>query len=156
MNKKKRLYTTNKNKGGKKMRMRERFQRFMMGRYGVDSFGKFLMGFAFFLIILSFFRFENATIIVAINFGLILVLVYSYFRMFSRNYAKRSMENQKYLNMTRGIRNWFTKTKRRANARKNYKYFSCPKCGKKVRVPRGHGKIMVTCPECKTEFIKKT
>lgn len=138
------------------MRMRERFQRFMIGRYGVDSLGKFLTGFLFFLIILSFFRFENPVVLMVINVALFATVIYSYFRMFSRNYAKRSMENQRYLNMTRGIRNWFEKTKRRANARRNYKYFSCPKCGKKVRVPRGHGKIMVTCPECRTEFIKKS
>lgn len=138
------------------MRMRERLQRFMIGRYGVDSFGKFLTGFIFFLIILSFFRFENPAITLVINFLLMASLVYSYFRMFSRNYAKRSMENQRFLSMTSGIRNWFARSKKRADNRRVYKYFSCPKCGKKVRVPRGHGKIMVTCPECRTEFVKKS
>lgn len=131
--------------------MRERLQRFMIGRYGVDSFGKFLTGFTFFLIVLSLFWYNaglSAAILVAVG--------YSYFRMLSKNYAKRSLENQQFLNMTKGIRNWYAKTKRNISKRKVYKYFSCPNCGKKVRVPRGKGKICITCPECRTEFIKKT
>ena len=123
------------------MRLRERLQRFMIGRYGVDAFGKFLTGFLFFLIVLSFFRFENPVVLIVINLALFGTLVYSYFRMFSRNYTKRSLENQKYLSMTRGLRNWFSKTKRKASQRKVYKYFSCPKFERKVRVQRGMVKL---------------
>lgn len=131
--------------------MKEKLQRFMMGRYGVDDLGKFLTGATFFLIAVSFF-WRNS----AFNIAIIFAIAYSYFRMFSKNYAKRSMENQKYLQMTKGIRSWFSKLKMRANQRKNYRYFSCPKCGKKVRVPKGRGKISITCPECRHEFIKKS
>lgn len=39
---------------------------------------------------------------------------------------------------------------------KIYKYFECPKCAQKIRVPKGHGKIEITCPKCGEKFIKRT
>ena len=36
------------------------------------------------------------------------------------------------------------------------RHFRCPKCHQKVRVPRGKGKIQITCPKCGEKFIKKT
>jgi ATPase subunit of ABC transporter with duplicated ATPase domains len=156
--------------------MREKLQRFMMGRYGVDSFGKFLTGAILFLIVVSFFWKTTG-----LNLVLLFGIAYSYFRMLSRNYAKRLAENQKYMQMTAGIRNWIGKSKRNAaqrnktqrntaqrntaqknttqkntTQRKQFKYFTCPKCGKKVRVPKGRGKICITCPECNHEFVKKS
>jgi len=131
--------------------MREKIQRFMRGRYGVDAFGKFLTGATFVLIAVSFFW--RAT---GLNVLLLFAIFYSYFRMLSRNYAKRSMENQKYLKITEGIRKWIQKTKRSMEQSKKYKFYSCPKCGKKVRVPKGRGKICITCPACGHEFVKKS
>ena len=40
-------------------------------------------------------------------------------------------------------------------ADKDHKYFFCPKCGQSVRVPKGAGKIRVTCPKCGEKFEKK-
>lgn len=131
--------------------MREKLQRFMMGRYGVDSFGKFLTGAIVFLIIISLF-WKN----VGISLVILFIILYSYFRMFSKNYAKRSDENQKFLQMTKGIRKKTDKIKREAKQKKIYRFFVCPKCGKKVRVPKGRGKICITCPECKHEFVKNS
>ena len=39
---------------------------------------------------------------------------------------------------------------------RNNRYFNCPKCRQTVRVPRGKGKISITCPKCREKFIKKT
>ena len=40
--------------------------------------------------------------------------------------------------------------------RRKYKVFICPTCKQKLRVPRGKGKISISCPKCGTSFIKKT
>ena len=40
--------------------------------------------------------------------------------------------------------------------RKVYHYYRCPKCRQKLRVPRGRGRIQISCPRCGTQFIKKS
>ena len=70
-----------------------------------------------------------------------------YFRVFSRNINKRYAENQKFLNARY---EWTVKAERRKKRfaqRKQYKFFKCPMCKQEVRVPRGHGKICITCPK---------
>jgi len=39
---------------------------------------------------------------------------------------------------------------------RSHRYYSCPRCRQPVRVPRGKGKISITCPKCSEKFIKKT
>ncbi len=131
--------------------MRERIQRFMMGRYGMDALGKFLTGLTFVVIVLSFF--VNNYVV---NVFVLALIGYSYFRMFSRNISKRYAENQKFLQITWKFRSQIERMKKDWNQRKIYRFYSCPKCGKRVRVPRGRGKICITCPSCRHEFIKKS
>ena len=91
------------------------------------------------------------------NMGLALVLIgYCYFRMFSRNISGRNEENQKYLSWTAGIRRSFTQTKNRIVQSKDYHIYKCPVCGQKIRIPRGKGKICITCPKCRHEFEKRS
>ncbi|MFR6495256.1 MAG: hypothetical protein ACLUOF_01610, partial [Ruminococcus sp.] len=80
------------------------------------------------------------------------VLIYSYFRIFSRNIARRQAENQKFLEITAPVRSLFGKK----SADKTHRIFSCPKCGQKMRVPMGKGKIEITCPNCRNKFIKRS
>ncbi len=93
-------------------------------------------------------------------------LFYSVWRMLSKNYQKRYMENQKFLARTQGARRFFgeisvnvkrqfAKAKYDYNQRKIYAIFRCPNCDQKLRAPKGRGKIQVTCNKCKTQFIKK-
>ena len=42
------------------------------------------------------------------------------------------------------------------NNRKLYHYYRCPQCRQKLRVPRGRGRIQISCPRCGTQFIKKS
>ena len=131
--------------------MKEKLARWMQGRYGSDQLSKFLIGFDFVLIILSLFvRKQIFSVIV------LAILVYVYFRMFSRNIEKRYGENQKFLEMTSGIRGKFTKWKTRAKQRKTYCFFKCPACSQEVRVPKGKGKIEINCPKCHTKFVKRS
>ena len=130
--------------------MRNWFQRFMSGRYGYDQFSRFLSLFALVLLILGLFL---SSILYFV--GLIL-LFYSYFRMFSRNIQKRYQENQKYMVLEHKVIDWFSMHKMRFQQRKQYHYYHCPHCGQSLRVPRGRGKISITCPKCSTQFIKKS
>lgn len=130
--------------------MREKFARFMMGRYGVDQFGKFLSVAIFILLILGAF---THPIIYTLG---IVGLIYMYFRVFSKNYAKRSAENQWYLKKSYAVRNWFGKQKRMFKLKKTHKIFKCPTCSQKIKVPKGKGKIEIRCTKCGTKFIKRS
>ena len=84
------------------------------------------------------------------------VVIYCYFRIFSRNVQKRYAENQAYLMKTYKIRNWFQNQKNIWQQRKVYHIYTCPSCKQKIRIPKGKGKIEVKCPKCGTTFIKKS
>ena len=130
--------------------MREKFARFMMGRYGVDRFSKFLTVFTIVLMVLGLF-------IHPILYYLGIVgMIYMYFRIFSRNRVKRSAENQWYLRKSYAVRNWFDKKKRMWKLKKTHKIFKCPTCSQKIKVPKGRGRIEIRCTKCGTKFIKRS
>lgn len=131
--------------------MKEKFIRFMQGRYGTDQLNKMLLIVTLVCIVLSMF-FHSAIFEILI----LALLILLYFRMFSRNIPKRYAENQKYLAMTAGLRSKFLKKKNEASQLKDYHIYKCPNCKQKIRIPRGRGKIMVRCPKCGTEFMKKS
>lgn len=131
--------------------MRDKFTRFMMGRYGTDDFSKFLLGSAVALMVLNLF-----VRIGLLNTVVMVLLVYVYFRMFSKNIQKRYEENMKYLQFKNRFFNKFEKEKRMAADRKVNHIYKCPSCKQKIRVPKGKGKICITCPKCRTEFTKKS
>ena len=83
-------------------------------------------------------------------------IIYSYFRILSRNTRKRYAENLKYLSYQNRVTTWLGKYQVRFKQRKDYHYYRCPKCGQQLRVPRGRGKISITCPKCGNQFIKKS
>lgn len=136
------------------MGLRNKFANFMYGRYGVDQLSKFMLSFTLVLCIVNIFL--PQAISGWINILVLFNIFYIYFRMFSRNIYKRSSENQKYLDLTRGWRKKIHTEKKIAGERKYYKFFKCPGCGRKVRVPKGHGKIQIRCPKCNETFIRKS
>ena len=131
--------------------MGEKLRRFFMGRYGMDSLNKLI--FIVTLILLAVMWFWPNRVV-----GLIfwILLLFGYFRCFSRNISARYAENRKYLQLTAKPRAFFRKRKSRFAQRKIYKFFKCPQCRQQLRVPRGRGKIEITCPKCHTEFVKKS
>ncbi len=131
--------------------MREKMQRFMWGRYGYDVLGRFLMIFALVCMVLSMLPGGGIFYLLA---GA--AMIYAYFRMFSRNIAKRSAENQWFLSKTMKLRAFFSKKKRELGQIKQYHIYKCPTCRQKIRVPRGRGRIAITCRKCGTEFVKKS
>lgn len=131
--------------------MKQKLQQFMAGRYGVDQLSRVLMFLSLGILILSMF-----TKWTLFYFLAILLLGYVYFRMFSRNVQKRYQENQRFLNLRYRLVAKKDARKRQWAQRDVYRYFKCPNCKQRIRVPKGKGKICITCPKCRIEFIKKT
>lgn len=131
--------------------MKEKFIRFMYGRYGMDSLGKFTIGAGLVTIFLStFLRWRFLPLLSWI------LIITAYYRMFSRNIYKRSAENQKYLQKTAKIRSFLASQKNIWSQRKTHHIYTCPSCKQKIRIPRGKGKIEIRCPKCGSTFIKKS
>jgi predicted SprT family Zn-dependent metalloprotease len=86
----------------------------------------------------------------------LIIFIYGYVRIFSKKYEKRAAQNKWYLEHTAGIRSIFTRMKKDKQAGKDYKVFDCKECHQMIRVPKGKGKIKITCPKCGNSFIKKT
>ena len=136
--------------------MKEKFMRFMQGRNGVDQFARFTMGVALAAIVLTLFTGTRNGIGAFLDLFGMAAIVYTYFRIFSKNISKRYQENQKYLQMTDKLRTRFQKEKRMMSQRKDYHIYSCPGCGQKIRIPRGgFKKVEIECPKCHTKFIKR-
>ena len=131
--------------------MKEKFRKFMIGRYGVDSLSKFMLGTAVVLLVFAM-GFRNNFL----NTLACLLVLLCYFRMFSRNYQKRAEENQKFLEMKGKEATFLKREKEYFEQRKTHHIYKCPSCKQKIRVPKGKGKICITCPKCHTEFIKKS
>ena len=126
----------------------------MQGRYGIDQLGKCTITVSAVCIVLSILLgrwFRLSSILNMIGFA---GLIYTYYRMFSRNYAKRSAENRKYLEETASLRRKIGKQKYMMNERKTNHIYSCPNCKQKIRIPRGKGRIEISCPKCGTKFVK--
>lgn len=130
--------------------MKEKFYRFMQGRYGNDQFNRFLMILALICLIPGLFIRGPFYLL-----GL-LILIYAYFRMFSRNIYKRSTENSTYLKYEYKVRQWWATLKRDMKQRKTHHIYKCPSCKQKIRIPRGKGKIEIRCPKCGQTFIKRS
>ena len=124
----------------------------MQGRYGVDSFSKAITTLGFILLILGMF-FPKVRVIYWIGWA---IIVYAYYRIFSKNIGKRQQENQLYLNKTFKLRCKVAAWKNRMAQSKNYHIYACPSCKQKIRIPRGKGKIEIRCPKCGTTFMKRS
>ncbi len=131
--------------------MKEKFRRFMQGRYGGDELTQFLMMVILGLIVLNLFV-KNSLI----SWLVLGILLYSYYRIFSRDISRRRAENQKFLNARYKLTCGIAKQKTQLQQRKIYHIYRCPQCRQKIRVPKGKGKIVVTCPKCRAEFQKKS
>ena len=84
----------------------------------------------------------------------LVALVYLLFRVFSKNAERRQMENARFLALLRSVRDWSGR-KRTLRTDGQYAYFSCPTCGQQMRIPRGVGKVRITCKSCASEFEMK-
>lgn len=116
---------------------------FMTGRYGTDKLNMAILTSGLIVCIIGMFIPVSAVNLIMTMMAYAL-MIWAIFRMLSRNTYKRYQENRKFLM-------FFERLKDR-----QHRYFSCPKCRQPVRVPRGKGKLAITCPRCKERFIRKT
>lgn len=131
-------------------KLRERFARFMAGRYGADQLSQALVLLALVVTLLgALFRVPFVTLLA--DAALLLV----FFRMFSKNRVARAKENQIYLQKTLAVRRPLAEWINRLKNGKKYRYFVCPKCKARLRVPRGVGNVTITCRSCGEKFDKK-
>ena len=116
---------------------------FMAGRYGTDRLNMVILCAGVVASILSsLVRLPILSLIFwLLSYGL---MIWAICRTLSRNTYKRYQENRRFMQ-------FFDRLKDRRN-----RYFDCPKCRQMVRVPRGKGKISITCPRCREKFIRKT
>ncbi|MBR6825446.1 MAG: hypothetical protein IKM59_02755 [Oscillospiraceae bacterium] len=122
-------------------------RRFMQGRYGSDqlNFALILMVVALSLLNNILYIFLGSDLLygfLSVLYGAVVAFVF--YRMFSRNIVLRQSENQRWLGFWARLKD------------RKHRYFRCPHCKQRVRVPRGKGKISIRCPRCGEKFIRKT
>ena len=124
-------------------KLRSFFRRFMAGRYGTDKLNIAILTVGLVACLLGMFiRLPLVSMLLTtLSWAM---MFWAIFRCFSRNTYKRYRENRKYLRFVEQLKD------------REHRYYTCPRCRQPVRVPRGKGKIAITCPKCKEKFIKKT
>ncbi len=124
-------------------KIRSGLRSFMQGRYGTDKLNMTLLGIGCAMVLVSMF-FGNSLLRLILTLLAYALMILAIFRSFSRNTYQRYQENRRYLMLLNRFKD------------KTHRYYRCPKCKQPVRVPKGKGKIAITCPKCQEKFIKKT
>lgn len=124
---------------------------FMAGRYGPDHLNTALIIIALLLSIIS--RIALLSLLVYLSYLLIILTV---FRFLSRNIQKRRAENDKFLRLYWPVKQKLKAFFSRLKSSRTHKFFRCPSCSNLLRVPRGKGRLQITCPKCGERFVKKT
>ena len=130
--------------------MRTWWNMFMLGRNGVDFLNKHL--------------FRIAAVIAGVNLltmgrvGILPLFIagYALFRTLSRNLTVRQMEDLTARDTYDRAKEKVAGARMRVKQRRDYRFFSCPGCGSYLRVPRGKGRIQITCPRCGQRFDRKS
>ncbi len=136
-------------------KIKEKFAKFMYGRYGTDRLNMFLL-IVLMVCAVGNLLVRNAYFSVLLTSWEFLLIILIYYRMFSRNISKRYAENQKYLAMENRVRRFFGKNKYIQQQRKEFHIYTCPQCKQKIRIPKGKGKVSIRCPKCGREFVKNS
>ena len=124
-------------------KLRSALQRFMAGRYGTDKLNMAILCTGLVFSLLASFMPGAAIKLVCTTIAYALMFL-AIFRSLSRNVYKRYEENRKFLLFFQKLKD------------KDHRYYNCPRCRQQVRVPKGKGKISITCPKCREKFIKTT
>ena len=129
--------------------------RFMYGRNGTDQLNLALLVVYLIICVLQMVLARIKAAMVILNLLAIALAALVLFRVFSRNLARRRAENAKFLELIGPVQRWFH-LRRTIYKDKEHCYFKCPHCGQQLRVPRGKGKITVTCRACGASFEEKS
>lgn len=134
-----------------------KIQRFMVGRYGADQLWRALIIFYLIAILITniVYRFSKIAYY-SLSVLSLAIIIFAVFRVFSKNIEARRKENQEWLKITGVIRQKFLFAKERSKQRKTHKFVKCKKCKKVLRLPKNKGKLNVSCPHCKNQFVVNT
>ena len=130
--------------------IRNALQRFMYGRYGSDMLNNFLL--ISYVVLSLFSSLFKSSLLNLLSFA---AIVWCLFRMLSRNFSKRREENAKGKKVAEPVIRW-SRMRRTIHRDKDHVYFKCPSCAQQLRVPKGKGKITVTCRSCGAVFQEKS
>jgi hypothetical protein len=131
--------------------LRTRMELWMVGRYGYDELSYALSGLAVAGMLLSCIPRLRLLYLPAL-----VLWVWVMFRCFSKNIENRQRERAAYLRFTGHITGQFEVMGKAWKERKTHRYYRCKQCHTVLRVPKGKGKLKITCPQCHRETVKKT
>lgn len=131
-------------------KLKTSFMNFMRGRYGVDSFYKFLLWVYIVTVVVNIFAGS-----LILHLFATFIFIYMFFRVFSKNIYKRQAENIKYWNLREKVRKFFNLQKNKWKFRKTHIYKKCPHCKANIKLPRKKGNGICNCPKCKNDFEVK-
>ena len=131
-------------------KIKDGFRRFMAGRHGSDQLSIALLIAGIVLSLLS-----NITRLMIFYYLGLAAYIYGIFRILSRNTAKRVAENHKYLSFRQNFKSNASQFVVRTKNIKKFRYFRCPQCKARMRLPRKVGEVTVTCGKCRHQFRQK-
>ena len=141
------MHSRNGQGGNWKMRFAQWFE----GRYGMDELSQTLIIVGCVLVVINF-----IFSISFVSFLSLIAFIWAFFRVYSKNYEARTRELVRYQELMRNPKEGWRITSRRWQNRKTTMYFKCKGCGTMLNIPRGKGKLLVTCPKCGTKVEKKS
>lgn len=119
----------------------------MYGRYGIDKLYYFYFAIYFILVFIGMLT-DSAIVYAITNIASTLLLIYMFFRVFSRNISKRYAEGQKFERVWNKVTSFFKLQRNRLRDRKTHVYRRCKHCKAVLRLPKRKGKHSTTCPRC--------
>ena len=131
-------------------KIRASLARFMSGRYGADQLSYAMVILALVMTVVG--ALSGLGLLTLMADALLIVM---FVRMLSKDRYRRAHENQVYLEKTQNVRRAVTEWMNRVKNSKKYRYFTCPKCKARLRVPRGVGSVTITCKSCGNKFDRK-
>jgi hypothetical protein len=131
-------------------KFKDSMYKYIQGIYGIDELYKFI--FKAFIVVWILNLFIRNVFLYYV--GLILA-IWGFFRIFSKNYEKRQAENRKFLEIKNKFFQKFKLLKQKWQDRKTHIYRKCPNCKAELRLPKKKGKHKVNCPRCKKDFDVK-
>lgn len=129
----------------------DKIKKFMYGRNGGDQLSIALLIVSVLITFVG--RLSKLQWVIMLSY---IPLALSMFRVFSKDVSKRRMENYKFAMLLSPLYSRFKNTQKRLKDSKTHKHYKCPNCNQQLRVPKGKGKIVVTCSKCGTKFEKRT
>lgn len=126
---------------------------FMYGRNGSDALCFALLLLSIILSVTLAFLPESLMLLRLVCY---IPLALCFYRMLSKNLAKRKLENERFLIWWSSVKRKFYQKTQRIKDSKTYKFLKCPNCAQTLRLPKGKGKIRITCPKCGKQFERRT